>query len=302
MSKHVDAMGTRMKGYENCYRIYLPKRSAVIVRVDMRAGHSYTKGFLRPYDTIFAKCMQYTALKLCENISGAAFGYCQSDEISIALIDYKDIKTEPWFGNNLQKIVSLTASMSALFFKERMEDIIFDICNSWSSIDWENKEEMQANRDRLREQYGLPSNDEEWDQYVDIIQKASSNKYAMFDSRVFVIPREEVANYFYWRETDCVRNSIQLLGQANFSHNQLQNKNCDEIQEMLWQEHGINWSKEPEWFKNGVAIYKKPMKVTHVAPDDTVVTVERNKWFIDKNIPIFTQDRNFINKHIEFKG
>lgn len=31
---------------------------------------------------------------------------------------------------------------------------------------------------------------------------------AMFDARVFNIPREEVTNYFYWRQLDASRNSI----------------------------------------------------------------------------------------------
>lgn len=260
-----DALGSRMKQYENCYRLHLPRRQAVIVRIDGRAFHTFTKGFARPYDEVFASTMWETAKKLCENISGVRFAYTQSDEISLVLVDYENINTEPWFGNNLQKIVSISASMATYYFERIFLDMIVD------------KDGLNAHVD------------------------AFNYKPCFFDSRAFIIPREEVVNYFYWRQTDTIRNSIQLLGQANFSHNQLQGKNCDEIQEMLWQEHSINWSKEPEWFKNGVAIYKKPMKVTHIAPNDTVVTVERNKWFIDKNIPIFTQDRNFINKHIEFK-
>lgn len=265
MSNKNDALGSRMKQYENCYRLYLPRRQAVIVRIDGRAFHSFTKGFARPYDEVFASTMWETAKKLCENISGVRFAYTQSDEISLVLVDYENINTEPWFGNNLQKIVSISASMTTYYFERIFLDMIVD------------KDGLNAHVD------------------------AFNYKPCFFDSRAFIVPREEVVNYFYWRQTDTIRNSIQLLGQANFSHNQLQGKNCDEIQEILWQEHGINWSKEPEWFKNGVAIYKKPMLVTHTMPDGTTTTVERNKWFIDKNIPTFTQNRDFINKHIEFK-
>ena len=272
MSKHVDAMGQRMKDYENCYRIYLPKRSAVIVRVDGRAFHSFTKGFARPYDIVFAEAMQQTALNLAENISGCKFVYTQSDEISLVLTDYENINTEPWFGNNLQKIVSISASMATYYFNDEFRRLV-------------HREAFNELQSSVTEAH----------------QKSITKKLCVFDARAFIIPREEVMNYFYWRQTDCVRNSIQLLGQANFSHNQLQGKNCDEIQEMLWQEHGINWSKEPEWFKNGVAIYKKPMVVTHTMPDGTTTTVERNKWYIDKNIPTFTQNRDFINRYIEFK-
>ena len=272
-----DALGNRMKQYENCYRLYLPRRQAVIIRCDGRSFHTFTKGFARPYDTVFAEAMQQTALKLAENISGCKFVYTQSDEISLVLTDYENINTEPWFGNNLQKIVSISASMATLYFNNAYRELVSPV-------------------------FDYIEKDEKFRKVQLAHLEALTKRTAIFDSRVFIVPREEVFNVLYWRQTDCIRNSIQLLGQANFSHNQLQGKNCDEIQEMLWQEHGINWSKEPEWFKNGVAIYKEPMLVTHTMPDGTSKTVERNKWFVDKNIPIFTRDRNFINKHIEFKG
>lgn len=275
-----DKMGDRFKAYENCYRIYLPKRQAVIVRVDGRAFHSFTKGFARPYDIEFAAAMHKTALKLAENISGCKFAYTQSDEITLVLTDYENINTEPWFGNNLQKIVSISAAMASIFFKESFNESI---------------------EDEYVDHY---LNGKVGDEKYQLLMKHSeayNNKLCVFDSRVFIIPREEIVNCLYWRQTDCIRNSIQLLGQANFSHNQLQGKNCNEIQEMLWQEKNINWANEPNWFKNGVAIYKKPMKVEHLLPDGTTVTVERNKWFIDKNIPVFTQNRDFVNKHFEFK-
>ena len=277
MSKHIDALGTRMKQYENCYRIYLPKRSAICVRLDMRAGHSFTKGFERPYDEIFAQTMQQTALKLAENVSGCKFAFQQSDEISLVLTDYDSINTEPWFGNNLQKIVSITASMATMYFNgffrtnAYKEDAIFAAKNYHECSDPIIESHLRA-----------------------------VGRMATFDSRAFILPREEVFNYFGWRQTDTVRNSIQLVGQAYFSHKRLQNKNCDEIQEMLWQEHSINWSKYPNWFKNGVSIYRRPTIVKHETPQG-IVEVERNKWVIDTETPIFTQDHEYINKHIGVK-
>lgn len=273
----IDKMGDRFKAYENCYRIYLPKRQAVIVRVDGRAFHSFTKGFARPYDIVFAVAMHQTALKLAENISSCKFAYTQSDEITLVLTDYENINTEPWFSNNLQKIVSISAAMASIFFKESFN----------KSIE-EEYVDHYLNGKIGDEKYQLLMKHSE----------AYNNKLCVFDSRAFIIPREEIVNCLYWRQTDCIRNSIQLLGQANFSHNQLQGKNCNEIQEMLWQEKNINWANEPNWFKNGVAIYKKPMNVEHYLPDGTTITVERNKWFIDKDIPVFTQNREYIEKHL----
>ena len=265
-----DVIGDRMKQYENCYRIYLPRRSAVIVRIDGRAFHTFTKGFARPYDRLFASCMWETARKLCENVSGCKFGYTQSDEITLVLTDYENINTEPWFGNNLQKIVSITASMATFFFHEAfsnaVENEVFTIAGC-----------------------------------LDIQKKhlGALSKIHIFDSRAFIVPREEIFNVLYWRQLDCKRNSIQLLGQANFSHNQLQNKNSDEIQEMLFQEKSINWAKEPEWFKNGVAIYRKPVTVINHLPNNEIATAERKKWYIDLDTPVFTKDRDYIEKHFE---
>ena len=80
----------------------------------------------------------------------------------------------------------------------------------------------------------------------------------MFDSRVFTIPdRTEVMNYFIWRNLDAERNSISMLGRTHFSHKELNKKNTSEVQEMLFQQHNINWSKQPEGFKNGRLIVKE---------------------------------------------
>jgi len=82
-----------------------------------------------------------------------------------------------------------------------------------------------------------------------------------FDCRVWQVPTlEEAANVFVWREQDAVRNSIQMVGQANFSHKQLQGKGCNQIQEMLFQEKGINWSNYPAWARRGT--YVRKIRVT----------------------------------------
>lgn len=45
-------LAERMKGYEKRNRYYLQRRMPVILRLDMRAGHSFTKGFKRPFDEV----------------------------------------------------------------------------------------------------------------------------------------------------------------------------------------------------------------------------------------------------------
>ena len=267
----MDALGNRMKNYENCYRFYLPKRQAVIVRIDGKAFHSFTKGFARPYDELFAQCMWDTTTRLCENIGGCVFGYTQSDEISLVLVDYKNINTEPWFSNNLQKIVSVSVSMATYYFNDEFRRLV-------------HKEAFNESQSSVTKAH----------------QESITQKLCVFDSRAFIIPREEVLNYFYWRQTDCVRNSIQLAGQAYFSHNQLQNKSCDDIQEMLFQEHNINWANYPNWFKNGVAFYKKKHEVNHLEGDKITIVI-RNHWAADFDTPTFIQKPNLINDLVIIK-
>lgn len=110
-------------------------------------------------------------------------------------------------------------------------------------------------------------------------------KGAMFDARCFNVPKEEIANVLIWRQQDATRNAIQMLGQCHFSHDELKKKNNDQVQDMLFLQKGINFNDMPTKFKRGVCCVKN----------------ENGKWFIDKEIPIFTKDRNYIEKHFVFE-
>ena len=275
-------LGNRMKEYyENPYRFYLPRRGPMIIRLDMRAGHNFTKGFQRPFDDVFIKSIQETAKYLCENIENVKCSYQQSDEISLLLTDYDNVGTQAWFNKNLQKMCSIAASMATLAFnrffrnnalvKVTITDAYFKNKESYSG-DWE--------KDRLLKE-----------PYLDACTKG-----AMFDARCFSIPKEEVCNYFQWRQNDCTRNSIQMVAQANFSHKQLQNKSCDELQEMLWQEKNINWNDFETVKKRGSCCTKTGI---HTVVDmKTGEQKDRLVWEIDTEIPIFTQDRNYIERFV----
>lgn len=198
-------LGDRMKNnYENITRYYLTRRMPVIIRVDGRSFHTFTKGFKKPFDDVLVKTMQDTMKYLCENIQGCVLGYTQSDEISLILTDYAEFTTDAWFGNNLQKMCSVSASMATLafnkFFSEQVQDFMYACCDDFGD-------------DVLPEK----QNDYE------LAHNVYFNKLytAMFDSRVFTIPKEEVCNYFIWRQQDSTRNSIQSVGQANFSQKEL---------------------------------------------------------------------------------
>ena len=113
---------------------------------------------------------------------------------------------------------------------------------------------------------------------------------AMFDARCFNIP-EEVCNLIYWRQLDAARNSIQMVGQTNFSHKELQNKSCSDIQDMLMAQKGINWNNFPTHQKRGSCCIKTEQSVTEETTvtksqfgedkEKHVINVERPHWIID---------------------
>ena len=108
---------------------------------------------------------------------------------------------------------------------------------------------------------------------------------ALFDSRVFNIPREEVVNYVLWRQQDWTRNSVQMLGRSKFSAKQMLKKSNAEVQEMLWQE-GINWNDLPVHLRRGACIVKEMVE-------------DRTKYKIDLEPPIISKDRSYIQKWID---
>lgn len=269
MSNKNDSLGDRMKQYENVTRTYLTRRIPVIIRVDGKAFHTFTRGLKKPFDEIFVKSMQETMKYLCENIQGCVLGYTQSDEITLVLVDYQDRNTSAWFDNNIQKMVSVSASMATMAFNNAFQNC----CCEWF-------EEHEDN-------WIVPDDD---NYFVGTLM--DKQYIAMFDSRVFTLPKEEVVNCLIWRQQDATRNSIQSVGQANFSQGQLHGKNCSQIQDMLMLEKGINWNDYPAHLKRGSCCIKKQYKINEGTEQESV----RNKWVIDAEIPIFTQDKDYINK------
>lgn len=272
-----DSLGDRMKQYENVTRLYLTKRMPLIIRIDGKAFHSFTKGFQRPFDEVLIKTMQETAKYLCENIEGCKLAYTQSDEISLLLTDYDQIETQPWFDKNLLKIVSISASMATLAFNRIFNNKV---------------QEYKKHTPFYGTQYPIDEKDKK---YIEALDKATE-KGAMFDARCFSIPKEEVCNYFIWRQNDCTRNSIQMVAQSCFSHKELQGKSCNELQNMLLTKKDINWNNFSIPEKRGSCCAKTQIET--VVDYRTGQEKNRLKWGIDYNIPIFKENREYIESLI----
>lgn len=223
-----DSLGDRMKfNYEEAYKVRIPMRIPVIIRLDGKCFHQWTKGLEKPFDNTMIENMGELALYLCKEIATAQISYVQSDEISILLHNYKSLHAQAWFSNEIQKMVSVSAGMASSYFS------------------------------------------------------ILSNRLAVFDSRVFALPEAEVNNYFVWRQQDASRNSVQMQARALYSHSECSNKNINALQEMIFQK-GINWNNLETRKKRGLCVVKKD-----------------GKWSIDNEIPIFTQDKEYINQHLE---
>jgi tRNA(His) guanylyltransferase len=253
-----DSLGDRMKSfYEDAYRINLPQRMPLIIRVDGKAFSSYTAKCKKPIDDGLIECMNDAALSLCKQIQGAKLAYVQSDEISLLVTNYEDINTQSLFNNNLQKITSVSASIASVTFTQNSYKI------------WGYKQDSTP--------------------FI---------KPAYFDSRVFVLPKEEVNNYFHWRQADATRNSIQMLARSLYSHKQLNKKNSSELQELCFQK-GFNWHNLPTTQKRGRCIIKSKYLKEAINPiSREFFMIARSQWIVDNEIPIFSKDKNYINQYI----
>jgi tRNA(His) 5'-end guanylyltransferase len=124
----IDNLGDRMKSYyENRSKTFLTRRTPVIIRLDGKAFHTFTKGFNKPFDEVMCSAMQQTMKYLCENIQGCVLGYTQSDEITLVLIDYQKLTTDAWFDYNVQKVCSVAASMATLAFNRQFQRQIVEL-------------------------------------------------------------------------------------------------------------------------------------------------------------------------------
>ncbi len=197
--------------------------------------------------------MNDAVIAMIGEIQGAVFAYTQSDEISVLLTDFEKESTNAWFDGNIQKIASVSASMITAEFNR-----------------------LRINRNR---------NNWNWNRES---QFPGQETLAYFDCRVFTIPdRVEVMNYFRWRQQDCIRNSVIMVAQSNFSHKQLHGKSQRDMHDMLHSK-GVNWATDyTDGEKNGRIILKETYELDPVL--EQVGPIERTRW-VAKDAWVFTKD------------
>ena len=270
MARLRDDIGVRMKDfYEQIPKTKLMRRCPVAIRIDGKAFHTYTRHFKRPFDSVLMRAMQETMKYLCENIQGCVLGYTQSDEITLILVDYEKINSSAWFDYEVQKLCSVSASMATMRFNQVFARLVQEV-----------KEEGTEDP-----------------KYIKVLDKACETG-AMFDSRCFNIPKEEVTNLVYWRQLDASRNSIQMVGHANFSQKQMHGKSTGDIQDMLMLEKNINWNDFPVACKRGSCCIRGQADEDPSRTDGSRTENSRG-WMIDNDIPIFKGEaRGYVDRLI----
>ena len=250
---------TRMRRFEKASNHYLSPETPAIIRIDGRAFHTFTKNFDRPYDYVLIEAMQHTMLRLCQNTPGCRFGYTQSDEISLILTNRN--AQDAWFDWRIEKLCSVTASMASTYFTHEFEKAV-------------------------KEDYSWRVDEERRYRYLSALGIG-----AVFDARVFNIPREALADYIAWRQTDASRNSLN-------TKSELHGAKAQRIHDML-HAADVNWNDQPTYVKRGTScLLVETEKHGYDPIADTEVIVKRMRWRIDRDMPIIARDTVYLEEAI----
>lgn len=252
--KAFQTLGDRMKGYEKADKRKLEPKTPVIIRLDGRAFHTYTKGFKKPYDTVIGNAMKYTTIKLCEEVQNVRLAYSQSDEITLFLADYGNKNTQQWFNGEVDKIVSLSASIATYYFNEYMEK------NHWSKFPDKKKPATFDSRS-----FNIPrhevTNNFVWRQQDGIRNSISG-----------------LAQVNYSEKELHRKSTAQMLSM-------LEDKKVNWDEMNTYKKRGFCVTKE--YFILDASELNIPENVKTTEP-------MRSKWVVDEDIPIFSEDKSYI--------
>lgn len=131
----MDAMGDRQKMLEGreAQERFMPGLP-IVVRLDGRAFHTFTKGLDRPFDARFSEAMQETTKFLVDE-SHATIGYTQSDEISLVYIPKDDRSHVPMFEGRKDKLKTILAGLATAKFNQMIFRLIPEKANALPVFD-----------------------------------------------------------------------------------------------------------------------------------------------------------------------
>lgn len=246
-------LGNRQKRYEDSYDYSIINRIPVIIRVDGRGFTKLTRDVPRPFCYKTSGAMAYAMFETIRQIDSSLIGYTQSDEITFVLWP-KNIESEPWFNNRIQKIGSIVSSMVTYYFNEYVN----------SSEEPPNIKGPALFDARV---FGLPNATEVINNLI----------FRQQDCRVNAVSSAAMAEL--GRKYGRTEAAKRLNG-----------KKSEQRIQMLKDECGIVFEEEyPSNFKWGIAAYKAPkvIKTSHG-------NISRTKWTLDIAPPDFIKDRMFL--------
>lgn len=238
-----DSLGDRMKQYESTSKQTLLRRTPIIIRIDGRAFHTFAKRITR-FDPDMHKSIT---------------------PFSNALHQMMVLTTRELVDGIQNCVLGYTQS-----------DEISLLLRDWDTL--ETQQWFGASHQKMVSVSASIATAafNFWAASVGYKQGSFADM-AQFDSRVYNLPKEEVTNYFIWRQQDASRNSVQMLGHHHFSQKDMHGKNNSQIQDMLMLQKNINWNDLLTWMKRGTCV---------------------TSTILDENIPVFTKDRQYIEKHL----
>ncbi len=124
-----------------------------------------------------------------------------------------------------------------------------------------------------------------------------------FDSRLVALQKEEISEYFHWRQLEAWRNFVASWGyyalrnegvEKDVAAKYLKGKKEWEIHEMLF-EKGINLAALPAWQRRGIVISKKEYEISGFNPISGK-EVKSMRWKILQNweTPKFKSEEGIV--------
>jgi len=118
-----DSLGDRIKKYESITKHSALPNMPLVVRVDGKAFHTFTRNCIKPFDKYIIGGMLRAAMYTATKMQGFKAAYVQSDEVTFVLTDYDTHQTDGWFDYELPKIISTSAALMSVSFLDIMKEL-----------------------------------------------------------------------------------------------------------------------------------------------------------------------------------
>ncbi len=250
-----DSLGDRMKSYEKIHDYKMMSRVPVICRIDGIGFSRLCRKIKKPYSPIFLEAMAKTMLAVVQNVSGAVFGYQQSDEITIIIRNDQTLDSEPWYDNRIQKVSTSIVSKATRVFNKHLDNM-------------DEKLDLSGDAEFDGRSFTVPSISEAVNNLIWRQQDCTRNSISA--------TAQAVLGKKFGKKT-----ALKMI----------HGKSTKDKLELMLNECGIDFEQEfPAAYRMGVGVYKIPI----IIPSKDGTESTRKKWTIDWDLPNFVTEKDFI--------